>query len=72
MISSHTFVHYSVVEWEYPFALIDSYWESCLLSQNLSIDYSTTYDHLRGYGFGKQFVENEGIYGTESRFVENR
>ena len=59
MISSHTFVHYSVVD----------YWESCLLSQNLSIDYSTTYDHLRGYGFGKQFVENEGIYGDISRDV---
>ncbi|CBK21943.2 uncharacterized protein [Blastocystis hominis] len=59
IISSNAFTGYSVIE----------YWENCLLPQKLSLDYESVYDHLRGYGFGRQFVEDEGIYGDISRDV---
>lgn len=36
------------------------------MSQELSLDYESVYDHLRGYGFGRQFVEDEGIYGRNA------
>lgn len=65
IISSNSFTGYSVIEYASRVFLICRYWENCLLPQKLSLDYESVYDHLRGYGFGRQFVEDEGIYGRE-------
>ena len=63
IISSNAFTGYSVIEYAFGCVFSCRYWENCLLPQKLSLDYESVYDHLRGYGFGRQFVEDEGIYG---------
>ena len=69
MISSNSFTGYSVIESRSSSGIIPRYWENCLVTQKLSLDYESVYDHLRGYGFGRQFVDNEGIYGTQRGII---
>lgn len=46
------------------------YWESCLGIDPNFPKYDSTYDRLKGYGFGEHFIEAEGTLGEIAKDVD--